>query len=87
MRKSIQKQQEYEKAKVKLDSLEAEIKKYKEEEDKIISNAEKKIKKICEKDNLFCGIIVNKDILLQLIDMALDTKENILVPFKIYFKS
>lgn len=87
MKNNTEKQQKYEKAKQQIGELEAYIKKYEQENDNIIANAETQVKKICEKNNLFCGIVLTKELLLQLIDMALTTDENILVPFKIYFKT
>lgn len=56
-----------------------------QEEKQILEDTEKDIQEIAEKNNLFCGVILSHEDLLNVLKLALETKENIKIPFKLYF--
>lgn len=56
-----------------------------QEEKKILEDTEESIQKIAEKNNIFCGVILSQEDLLAVLRLALETKENIKIPFKLYF--
>ena len=56
------------------------------EEQKIISDAEKQIKQICENAGLFCGAILTPEHLGGIVQLAVTSKETIQLPFTLYFK-
>ncbi len=68
----------------------AEIERLAEEEEqesiKILEDATNRIKAITEEKELFCGAVLTKDDILQIVAMAMSTNENITIPFKLYFK-
>ena len=56
-----------------------------QEEKKLLENTEESIKEIADKNNIFCGVILSHEDLLSVLRLALETKENIKIPFKLYF--
>ena len=56
------------------------------EERKVIDDAEKQIKQICEKAGLFCGAILTPEHLGGIVQLAVTSKETIQLPFTLYFK-
>jgi glutathionylspermidine synthase len=68
-----------------IEEAEAAAKKALEEEEKLISSTIEEIEKLCKERGFFCGVIITKQILLQVVDMAIDNKgENIKIPFRLY---
>lgn len=63
------------------------LKEQQETEEKfIIESTEAQIKSLCEANDLFCGVVVTLPDLLAIIKMAIETKETIKIPFRLYFK-
>jgi hypothetical protein len=58
-----------------------------EEKLKFLESLEKEVNEICEKNNVFCGVILTSEDILQIIELAMKTKENIKIPFKIFFNN
>ena len=56
------------------------------EETELLKSTEERIKEICEEVDLFCGFILNVEILKDLIDLMVKSGENIKIPFGLYFK-
>ena len=56
-----------------------------QEENQLLEDAENSINKVTEKNNMFCGVILSYEDLLAVLRLALETKENIKIPFKLYF--
>ena len=73
----------------KLKKQEEEISKLMElaetEEKNQLENTEKAVQTIVEKNNLFCGVILSHDDLLSVLRLALQTGENVKIPFRLYF--
>jgi hypothetical protein len=68
-----------------IEEAEEMAKKAIEEEKQLIEETERKIKDMCTENGFFCGVIITKEILLQLVNMAIDNKgENIKIPFRLY---
>lgn len=55
------------------------------EEKELLESTIEKIKGICDANNLFCGVILTTKDLLAIIQIAIETKENVNVPFMVYF--
>jgi hypothetical protein len=68
-----------------LELVEAEAQKAIEQEKQLLKETEEAINLICENEDLFCGVILTHDDVLQIVDLAIKTKENIKIPFKLYF--
>ena len=56
------------------------------EEEKLVAEARKKIQKIADDAGLFCGIILRPKDLAAIVEMAATNKDNVKVPFNLYFK-
>jgi len=56
-----------------------------EEEKELLENTQKVIDDLCKENGYFCGVILNKDLILQLVNMSIENKgENIRIPYRIY---
>jgi hypothetical protein len=66
--------------------LEAEerLKAAQEEELQVIEDCTAGINALCDESNLFCGIILTKADIIQLVDMALTTGESIKIGYRLY---
>ena len=84
-RKSKEKATVAEQMKKQLDRVQAEFEQELEAEKRLLLETEEKIKKVAEDESLFCGIILTVDDILQIIKLAIEQKENIKIPFKLYF--
>ena len=69
-----------------LKEIEELLKLAQEEEKEKIEDVTKQINKLCEDNNLFCGVILTTDDLISVIRMAIQSKENVTIPFRIYVK-
>jgi len=60
------------------------------EEDKAekenIENIKIQIEELSKSNSLFCGVILTKDDILQLIKMAMEVQDNIKIPFALYIE-
>jgi len=72
----LQKVKETEELKIKAD----------EEDKQLVESVENKIKTLTEDSGLFCGVILSTQDLLTVIQLAIESKENISIPFRLYFK-
>jgi hypothetical protein len=57
-----------------------------QEETEKIESITEQIKILCEDNNMFCGVILTIDDLLAVIKIAIQSKENTEIPFRIYPK-
>ena len=72
----LQKVKEAEESKVRAD----------EEDKQLVISIENQINDLMEDNGLFCGIILTTQDLLGIIQLAIESKENISIPFRLYFK-
>ncbi len=77
---------EMEEAKKRLEEIERLAEEEKQESINLLEETSKQIENIAKEKDLFCGVILTKDDILQIVSLAIDTKENISIPFKLYFK-
>ena len=56
----------------------------KKEETEKIESVIKQIEMLCKQNDVFCGVILTSDDLVSVIKMAIQSKENIKIPFRIY---
>lgn len=85
--KAIQESAEKRAAELQKQVEEAEeaAKKAEEEEKESLENTTKAIDDLCKENGYFCGVILNKDLILQLVNMSIENKgENIRIPYRIY---
>ena len=86
MKKSSVAKKEADELKQRLDEVNVIISKSEEEEMEKIKSIREKVTEICDAEGLFCGIILTKHDVLRLVEIAIDSKDNITIPFNIYFK-
>lgn len=67
-----------------IEEAEEAAKKAEEEEAQLLSDTQDGIEKLAKDGGYFCGVIVTKEILLQLMDIMVSTKQNIRIPFRLY---
>jgi len=51
----------------------------------LIKETEEKIKNISEENDLFCGVILSQQDILAIVRLSMEVKENVKIPFKLYF--
>lgn len=68
-----------------IEEAEAAALKAEEEEAKLLADTQAGIEKLCKDGGYFCGVIMDKNILLQLVDMSIENAgQNIKIPFRLY---
>lgn len=72
-------------AKQRLEEFEKLEKEAQDEEAARVQNVEQSIAKICTDNNMFCGIILTKQDIVSVVSLALESNENVRIPFKLYF--
>jgi hypothetical protein len=70
----------------KLKETEELIKLARQEELDKLESITKQIQEICVKNDVFCGVIITIEDLLSIIRIAVESKEAVHVPFRIYIK-
>jgi len=55
------------------------------EEGAIVERTQKAVEEICTKENLFCGVILSKEDIIGIIQLAFKTNEPVKIPFALYF--
>lgn len=69
----------------KVEEAEAEALKAEEEEKQLLEDTMKQIKATCDENGYFCGVIITKEVLLQITNMMIDNAgQNIKIPFRLY---
>jgi DNA anti-recombination protein RmuC len=76
----------YKEATERLNKAEEDLKTAIEEEHAMVADIENRINEICSEKDIFCGVVLSHDDILNIVDMAIKMKENIKIPFKLYFK-
>jgi tRNA U55 pseudouridine synthase TruB len=85
-REVLEHSQEAERATERLNKAEEDLKTAIEEEDAMVTDLENRINEMCSEKDIFCGVVLSHDDILNIVDMAIKMKENIKIPFKLYFK-
>jgi hypothetical protein len=73
------------KMKKQLEEVEILLELAETEEKNQIESTEKAINQIAEKNNLFCGVVLTKQLVIDILTMMLDKGENVSIPFRLYF--
>jgi hypothetical protein len=66
--------------------IEEELKQVEQEEKEMLDEVRKQIETLCEEHELVCGIVLTKGDIVKIIELALQTNENITIPFNLYTK-
>lgn len=61
------------------------LKKAEEEEIELLTRTTDDINTIVSERNMFCGVILAKEDILNLVSLAIDTQESIRIPFRLYY--
>jgi len=85
MRKSKMVKKETEKQAKKLLEMQKLLEKSEQEEKKLLDETEGTINELLKNNNIFCGVILTHDDLINVLRLALETKENIKIPFRLYY--
>ena len=56
-----------------------------ENETKLLESTKEEISNILESNNIFCGVILNKDDIAELVKIAIEAGGTIKIPFNLYF--
>lgn len=67
-----------------IEEAEAAAQKAMEEEQALFEQTEKEIKDLCTERGYYCGVILTKENVLQIVQMAIEIKDNIKIPFRLY---
>ena len=82
--KSIKKEKkEAQERLAEIERLEIEAQK---EEKKKLDDATEAINKICDESNIFCGVVLSTPDLLKVVQLAIESEEEVSIPFRIYYK-
>lgn len=85
-RKSKQASEKLEEVQKELERLQAEKELADQQEQELIDNTKKAIDGECEEAGLYCGVILTPEDVLAIVQLAIQTKENIKIPYNLYFK-
>jgi hypothetical protein len=86
-RKKKQIEEEIKKELSKLEDLKSTLEASVAEEDELIARTKKKIDKLCNDEGLDCCVIVNKSVMLTIIDTMLSNPgENFRIQYDLYIK-
>lgn len=69
----------------KFKEMERLLKEAEEEEKKRLEEVEKQIQDVAALNGMFCGVKITNQDLLNIIQLALETKDTISIPFKLYY--
>ncbi len=86
-RKSKEKASVAEAMRKQLERVEAEAQQELEAEKRLLEETEMKINEICTEEDLFCGIILTTEDILQIVKIGIEQKENVKIPFRLYFNT
>lgn len=75
------------KAKQQLEEAEKLAQEARLEEENTLKEAEDSINSILDANEMFCGVILQKQDVVSILQIALETNEKIKIPFKLYFKN
>jgi len=78
-------EEEAEKAAKRLREIEATLLAAEEEEKQMVARTETTIDEACKAAGMFCGVTLTKDDLLNVIKLAIETGQNVKIPYKLYF--
>jgi hypothetical protein len=84
-RKSKQIISEFNELLEKVKETEQLLKLSEKEELDLLESVRTNINQIAESNNLFCGIILTPDDITNIIKMAISAKDNIKIPFQLYY--
>lgn len=78
-------QEEILKAQEEVRKAQEEVRIQEEEELKLLITTEEHVRKIAIDNSMFCGVVLTQADILGIVKMAMETKENIKIPFKMYY--
>ncbi len=79
-----QQEEQEEQEALELEEIAQAIIRAEEEEVQRVQNVNDTIKKLCEENNLYCGLVLTSDDVANIVKFAIDSKENISIPFRLY---
>lgn len=56
-----------------------------EEDSKFLESKREELENILKKDNIFCGIILDTDTILEILKLHISSNEPVKIPFNLYF--
>lgn len=70
----------------RMEEIQQTMEKAREEEQKMMEQVTSQINALCEENSLYCGLILTPKDVLTIVEAALSAKDNIQIPFRLYFK-
>ena len=69
----------------KVKQTEQLLKEFEKEELNLVENIRTQINQIAESGSLFCGIVLTQEDIVNIVKVALESKEQIKIPFQLYY--
>ncbi|MDY0386657.1 MAG: hypothetical protein RBT65_05900 [Methanolobus sp.] len=84
-RKKIkQTQEKLDKIKLEAEELTSQLKDAEDKEQELLNETTEKINVICKEAEYFCGVILSRQDLLAVLDLAMQTQIDIKIPYRLY---
>lgn len=84
-RKKIkQTQEKLDKIKLEAEELTSQLKDAEDKEQELLNETTEKINVICKESEYFCGVILSRQDLLAVLDLAMQTQIDIKIPYRLY---
>lgn len=84
-RKKIkQTQEKLDKIKLEAEELTSQLKNAEDKEQELLNETTEKINVICKEAEYFCGVILSRQDLLAVLDLAMQTQIDIKIPYRLY---
>jgi len=76
---------ELDKTLIKAKEMEILLQATQEEETKKLEDLKEQISELCKNANMFCGVVLSADYISALVKLAIMNKEQIKIPFNLYY--
>lgn len=70
----------------RMEEIQQTMEQAKAEEEKMIASVTSQIQQLCDDNSLYCGLILTPKDVLTIVEAAIGAKDNIQIPFRLYFK-
>lgn len=79
-----QTQEKLDKIKLEAEELTSQLKDAEDKEQELLNETTEKINVICKEAEYFCGVILSRQDLLAVLDLAMQTQIDIKIPYRLY---
>lgn len=86
-KKTKELQDKYDELSIKAKELEILLEESKKEELDLLKKIKEDIKNLEEDNNLFCGVVLTKEDIINIFKLFLEKEDNVKIPFNLYFNN